>query len=576
MRRYNIVLLFTLVLLSFILVGCGGSPPTKTILDIEEGEVAQEGNPMSERSIVDSQGNILYSKDLSQPGGLLRDLFIKDNTIIGKPTIGSFIRSQGAKTNGERNPSDYYPISIEELLKENNIFNGDYWSRNEGLENLKQLERENLRLSQTRKALNQRDKNFSIEDDRICIQGGRIISNMLYYKSENSACYGKGDANCKPYFAEFPFFKSCSSLTNLKETFTVPSEWDDYSVSCNFNSKFSTIPSFLRNVNVGYSHCLLKNNENSQDSILVGYGVGNSHLENSTSLELNIENIFNNFEIESREELSNSQIIVKNTLQKIENLGKKTTVEQTIYECYGKDDCGNVVKSISSPITDEVIEEIVNEKEDENYQLLSNPLRGTLHIGSYQDKVSSNYLLFESIAEKEAQIKEYRVNLENGEEYYVYMDNYSSWYAASTNQLDINAFYNSYEKTNQLPPRTAERILIQKVEDGKNYTLTEESETLYYKSNHLFNIDLEDSYTTLPIYILQIEGVESDACDYYFANYDYKTDSLDYEDALMCRVEDSTLTAHLSERFFSNRYSAEENNEIGLGYMVMRNILYPN
>lgn len=609
MRKYNVIILFILLLVSFIIAGCDKEPPTKYIKDVEEGEVYQGGDPMSKRSIVDSQGNILYSKDLSQPGGVLRELFIKDDKLFNTPTIGQFVRDKGAKISGERDPSDYYPVNIKDLLSQNNIFNGEYWMINEGLSNLKQLERENLRLSQVRKSIGDKDKEFFIEEERLCVQGGNTISNMLYYRSENSGCYGNGNADCRPYFAEFPFFKSCSSLTNLKNTFVVPDEWNNYSISCNFNSNFATIPSFLKDVNVGFSHCLLKNNINSNNSILIGYGVGNPQLEsNISTLKLELNSFFESFTT-NVENLGASEVKIKNYEQKVEILGKSiederifpntfpntigcggegvastpcsetnnVTVKNTTQKVENLENqfSGTGFLGIKSPITDEIIQKIIEDrKENDSFLLLSEPLRGTLHINSYQDKVSNNYMLFESIDEKIIEIKEYKVNLENSKEYYVYVDDYSSWYAISTNQLDMNDFYNSYEKTNQSPSRTAERLLIQKVQNDKEYILTEESETLYYKSNHLFNIDSDNSYTTFPIYLLQIEGVEEDACENYFGNYDYNSDLLEYGDSLMCRVESSTLVAHLSEKAFSQEYS--ENNEIGLGYLVMRNILYPN
>lgn len=206
------------------------------------------------------------------------------------------------------------------------------------------------------------------------------------------------------------------------------------------------------------------------------------------------------------------------------------------------------------------------------YLLLTDLLPGTVHLGSYQDKTSNSYIFLESNQEMAVQFEEYKVTLDTGEVYYAYLNQESSWYVISSFQLDLNSFYNQYSRVDTLPSRTAERIFIQKSQNSKKYTLTEESETLYYKGEVLFNIP--NDYTTFPIYKLQIEGVGANACESYFGSYTYKTDVLNYGDALMCKVEGNMLRAHLNEKVFSQTYS--EDNEMGLGYLVMRNILYPN
>lgn len=330
MRKYSKIVLIILLVCLILLAGCKKKPPTKTILDLNEADIHGGGGGFDQRAIVDSQGNILSHKDLIQPGGALRQLYIKDDNIIsGHPTIGAFIRAQGARTAGGR-VSDYYPINIKDLLSSDNIFKNEYWKANEGLNNLKQLERDNLRLSSTHSALGNRAKEFSIEDDRLCIQGGKMISNQLYYRSENSGCYGKKSSECRAHFAEFPLFKTCSSLTNLKNTFRVPSDWsNDYSISCNYNSNFASIPSFLRDVNVGYSHCLLKNNEDSKNSILVGYGVGNPQIENTNSLKLSVQDLFPNSEISSIDNLGSKSLNIKNPSQKAYDFGNDYIVSQS-------------------------------------------------------------------------------------------------------------------------------------------------------------------------------------------------------------------------------------------------------
>lgn len=562
------VLFFLLLLLLVMIAGCGGSrTPTKTILDVNQGVLDGSGEITTERSIVDSQGNVLFSKKLRSPGGPMSELFIHDNDFLGGyPGIREFIQAQGARTSLDRYPRDYYPVNIALLLGGNNLFSNEFWMQNQGLKTLVQREREHLELDVARTALNNREKEFSIEDRRLCIQGGNIVSNLVYYRSENSECYGRRSADCRPHFAEFPFFKSCSSLTNLRDTIRVPQDWENYSLSCNFNNRFSTFPSFLRNVNIGYSHCLVKNLDDSQDTILFGYGVGNPQIEGDIStLRPSVEDLFPNARIESQQLLSTNQVQVKNYSQIIRDLGKVRVIEHVRSD-------GSISITNSIWTQQALQEEALNESIENNLQLLTKPLIGTVHIGSYENIVNSNYLLLESSATATSDFSKYRVELDTGEVFTVFIDEYSSWFAVTTFDTTIEQIYNSYQNTGQLPTRTPERLLIQKKIDGREFTLIEESETLYFKSNNIFAPG--NPYSTLPIYYLRITNVNSDTCQEIFSLYRIDTTgNLEPGQALSCRVENGVLRAQLHEGEFSRRYSL--NNEIGMGYIVMRDILFP-
>lgn len=575
--RIKFKVLFFLFLLGLIIIaGCGSRAPTKTIIDVNEGVLDGSGEIMGERSIVDSQGNVLFSKTLASPGGPMGELFISDRDFLGGYSgIREFVRAQGAKTSGDRDPLDYYPIHIELLLRDNNLFSNEFWIQNQGLNNLVQREREHLELDVARTALNNREKEFSIEDRRLCVQGGIMASNLVYYRSENSGCYGRSSSDCRAHFAEFPFFKSCSSLTNLKDTIQIPQGWNEYSISCNFNNRFSTFPSFIRDVNIGYSHCLLKNLDESQNTILFGYGVGNPQLEGGISnLMPSLEQLFPNAVISNQQELSTNQVQVKNYQQLVRNLGKSNRVEQEFTYSSGRDGTITTTRIITTRFTQEQLNAIaLNESIENNLELLTKPLIGTVHVSSYQNLVSSNYLLLESSAPAQSQFKKYRITLDDGIEYFAFIDEYSSWFAVTTFDTSINEIYNSYINQNSLLSRTPERLLVQKVRNNREYKLIEESETLYFKSNNIFAPN--NPYSTLPIYYLTISNVNSNMCEELFGLYTIDTTSnLQVGQALSCRVENGVLRVQLHEAEFSRRFSS--NNEIGMGYMVMRDILFPN
>ncbi|MFP4402168.1 MAG: hypothetical protein ACLFPL_02955 [Candidatus Nanoarchaeia archaeon] len=602
--KRHIIILFLITLI--IIAGCGGGgkPPKKYIQDLTDEQ-------KEERSIVDSQGNVLFTTSIEESGGFLSDLFIKDDDLLeGYSTIDSFISNQGARVRGPGRISDYYPLNIALLLNNNkqspeqlyqvaidsnrpddiissyapaynydtsvqnsnNIFTHDFWMSQSGMERLLQFEKENLQISNSWYAIGEKEKEFVIEDERLCVQGGRVISNLLYYRSENSGCYGKSTSNCQAHFNEFPVFKSCSGLSELKESVKVPSDWNSYSLSCNFNSRFSSIPSFFENINMGYSNCVLKNLDESKNSVLFGYAVGNPYIEGqSNALNVSIEELFPQNNIVSQNELSSQNITVRGIEQEAVNLEKSFSG----LNGYNNED-GQSTPQFSNNIYNSGRFKITNAALREGYLKSSltpgHNLYGTIHLGSYQSKVSNNYALVESTREVNTDVERYQVTLENNDEYFVYIIPYTSWYAISTDEIDISDLYNQYSQNSTLPRKSAERIYHTKYENGKQYTLSEESETLKYKSN-LFNPT--DSYTTSPIYLLKITNSVSEDCDRYFKEYNYeKNDKLSNSNAVSCDVSGGVLHAELNERVFSDQFSPE--NEWGFGYIVMRNIMYPN
>ena len=547
-------MLFFLVLTTLLVIGgCsgGGSKPTKTVYDISDSS-------KSEKVIIDSQGGVIFSKTIGDNGAPLDNLFVRDNDILnGKSTINTFLKDEGASVKGSR-ISDYYPVNVKTILENQNIFTNGYWTTNNYARGLLELEKENLKLSSTHTTLQNPTKEFVFENERVCFQGGKILSNFKYYRSENTECYNDKSASCIPHFNEFPLFKTCHSLTNLKDTFTIPNSWknDNYIISCNYNSNFATLPSFIDEMDKGYSYCIAKNSENTQEdnTIIFGHYVGNPQLEgNVDSLNVSIEHLFEGVQFKSNEKLSSTTRNIKSFEQKAVDLGKK--------------DSKNSAYSMSE------LEHKFKQTYSDSYSLLSEPLIGTLHTSSYQNMVTSNYLLLESIDVIKSEFEKYKVTLVGGEEYFVYINKETSWYAISNFNVSLDEIYLEYEKSETLPSRTAQRLLIQKVEDGRTYTLTEESEKLYYKTSTTI-YSPSDEYTKFPIYLLKITGVDdSSYCDTLFEIYSYENSkTLTYENAISCIVEGTTLYATINERILSQEILEYE--EMGYGYIMLREILF--
>lgn len=583
MKLTYILLFFSLLLI----VGCGGgSPPTKTVVDISLEDKAG-------RVIIDSQGTVIYGpKEIDVSGAPLNGFFIQDDNVIGKATIEAFIQDLGANVNGDR-IDNYYPLNLAKLMENNNIFSGSFWKNDQAASRLIDMEQDNLNLDLYTPLLNNRDKAFTFEPERVCIQGGKMLSNLIYYKNENKGCYGNGDSNCEASFGTFPLIKTCSSLSNLKDTIEISNIWSDYSISCNYNSNFATLPSFTYQTNIGYSFCHFKNldRSNNQDSIIIGYGVGNSQIEGEFSnLELDIENLFDSMNIDSSDIqlLSTIDLRFKDIEQKTVDKGKS----QKIY--IGDDSDGNpqynyvAWTSGSLRANFESTRGNVTPSDEGQWELLVDPIVGTSHIESYQDKVSSNYLLMERISPKIVSVNKSRVTTDDNNQYYVYTNNYNDWYLIANFDIDITTVFNGYGVPTTsgfllpvtyydeigIPLRTPERILIQKNMDSSEYILTEESETLKYKTE-IFLPD--NSYSRFPVYTLEITNVDSDFCDRYFSLYDYRDDTvLPYDesgDSMSCKVEGGVVTIMLNERLFSLDYSPT--GEYGAGYLLLREILYP-
>ena len=480
---------------------------------------------------------------------------------MGFSTISAFVENQGAVAAGFREPN-YYPVNIKRILENDNLFSSAYLNTDEGAKELLQLEKEHLFLVESQLSfLNDRDKEFSFERDRVCIQPGKMLSNLLYYRSENGACYGGGGGSCAAYFAEFPIFKTCSSISDLRSTFNIPTSWSEYSLNCNFNENFATLPSFVEDVNFGYSYCLAKDlNENNNDNtIIFGHMVGNSHIERSIdSIKPTIANIFGSGNIQSSQVVqSGISKTVKLANQRAINLGTQAQNLQGTFQS----------------------------RFAENYSLIVPPLPGTVHTGSYQDKVSSNYLLIEDIREHTASFTKYKVVLNDNSEYFVYLDTYTSWYLIANYDLsssEFNTLFNNYQKTSTLPARTPERLYLEKREGGKTYTLTEESELLAYNSVNFFNPN-QQSYTKLPVYYLRITNSNPNDCADLFGRYNPANSfDLAFGKAIACRYDesDNSLYVTISEKFFSNEFSKRSQNglgapELGAGYILLRNVLFP-
>lgn len=546
------LLLIFLMSETLVFAGSGGrgKPPKKTVIEINDLSKA-------ERVIIDGKGQVIYKKGILEPGNPIEKLFIQDDQILGgKSTIQQFLRDKGARVRGTRE-SNYYPIDIDRILENQNLFSNSFWKSDfNGAKELLDLEKDHLKLSISQYALNEKDKNFQFEPSRVCIQGGKMLSNFEYYRNEIGGCYHKSSGRCEATFNTFPLFKTCSSLTSLKDSFKVPWE-DNYVISCNFNSNFATLPSFIKNVNFGYSYCVVKNLETNEDenTIIIGNYLGNPQLENIVSdLKVSPELLFESSIIHSVNELTSTTKTVKSIEQKSINLGKKI---------------------LNSPYTEDLLELTLSGIQ-ENYSRLAPPLIGTSHVGSQENKVSSNYLLVEDIREKEEIFKKYKVTLNDLKEYYVYLNEYTSWYAISNYDIDLEDIFNEYSKVPELPTRTGERILIQKVEDSKKYSIIEMSERLYYKhygNSSIFNPN-DNAYTNYPIYYLKIENVSSDSCKNLFDIYNFEeSNSLTYGEEISCIVEGNILHSYISEREFSNTFSP--NFEIGAGYILLRNILFP-
>ena len=585
MRLSYILFFFTLLLV----MGCGGgSPPTKTVVDISLEDKAG-------RVIIDSQGTVIFGpKEIEVSGAPLNGFFIQDDNIIGKATIEAFIQDQGANVNGGR-VSNYYPLNLAKLMENNNIFSGPFWRNDQAASRLVDMEQDNLNLDLYTPLLNDRNKAFTFEPERVCIQGGKMLSNLIYYRSEyysGYGCYGNGDGTCKPSFATFPLFKTCSSLSNLKDTIEISNIWNDYSISCNYNSNFATLPSFTYQTNIGYSYCHFKNldRSNSHDSIIIGHGVGNSQIEGkSSNLELDVEGLFESMNVGSSDIqfLGTVDLRFKGIEQRMVDMGKS----QAIYT--GDDEDGDPMYDFiawnSASLRASFESGNVTPSEEGSWELLVNPIVGTQNPSSHQNMVSSNYLLMESIAPKVISVNKSKVTTDDNNQYYVYTNNYNDWYLIANFDVNIDTIFNEYGTPQVasgfffsttyyddigIPARTPERLFIQKKIGSSTYTLTEESETLKYKTQIFLP---ENSYSRFPVYTLRITNVDSDFCDKYFSLYDYRNDIvLPYDesgDSMSCKVVGGTVTIILNERLFSLDYSST--GEYGGGYLLLREILYP-
>ncbi|MFT4244034.1 MAG: hypothetical protein ACMXYB_01100 [Candidatus Woesearchaeota archaeon] len=606
--------IFILLFLIIILAGCKKAP-TKTIIDLEGSNLNGSGEVRDERSIVDSQGNVLFTKTIEEPGGMLSGIFIIDRAILcgnyesgnllggvqqsgkgrgglgegdcGSNGIKQYIESMGAKTQGDRTPLDYYPLNQVKLLNNNNLLELSFWTGDESLINLMNLEKENLELSNTQNAIPNRAKEFSIEDERICIQGGNMISNLIYYSHENPTCHSKDDATCRATFVEFPLFKTCTSLTDLRNSFSVPGSWSSFSVSCGFNDNFATLPSFIRGLNVGFSNCLYKNLDDSKESIIIGFGVGNPTIESESSiLSVSVEDFFTGLQVSQIQNIGSQSLRSREFEQEIVNLGKTITQEDLSDEsepsswtkpfrevtrtlrsigCRVFGSCRDDSEDRDEIFVYDVLDNLTEEIESEGFEIL-NIFWGSEHGDSLG---SDNYVLIESKKVVPKNFNKYRVILEDNSQYYVYINPSTSWFAISNFDFSLSQLLNQgYYQFSYTP----ERLYVRKRIDGRVYTLTEESETLHYKSGNIFNA--EDSFTTLPIYLLRIEGANSNLCRELFGFYGFESSqSLQYGKHISCQVQGGVLNARISEKYFSQRFSP--NNQMGAAYILIRNILFP-
>lgn len=604
--------ILVLILLLVILAGCKKAP-TKTIFDLEDSHLV--GNPVGEdkvrdaRSIVDAQGNVLFSKTIDDPGAPLGSIFIIDRNIICgnyegdfTPTtlgkgggigagncnsdgIKSYIESRGAKTKGDRTPLDFYPLNQVRL--NNNLLDLSFWTGEESMQTLLRFEKENLILSGTQSALPDRTKEFFFEEDRVCIQGGQMISNLIYYSHENPSCHNKKNADCRATFVEFPLFKTCLSLTDLRQTFRVPETWEDYSVSCGFNENFATLPSLIRGTNIGFSNCIYKNLGTANETIVTGFGVGNPTIEaESSELSIIVDNFFRGQEI--LENSSSSISLNSRTFrQEIVNYGKGMIEDNFIskdeeslrfekkgsifVKTYDGEQCDpsqdTIFCILERPILTydqmDYLEQWHTDSENNNVLAVMQGSKHTDNMGS------DNYLFLEYNEVTSQNFEKYRIKLTDNNEYFVYINPTTQWFALANYDFDLESSFNQEYFESFYTP---ERLYVRKQIGDKVYILTEESETLYFKSQTIFVP--ENPHTTLPVYYLRIEGATPNMCQELFGLYNFRSATeLSTTDHMVCQVEGGVLNAKLNEHKFSSKFS--EGNLAGAGYVLLRNIIFP-